>query len=168
MDLYIESTTNTGYYRVISSTYLVIGNSTAVVLDQAPTVITESGAINEVIYVLTKYFYPANVFSSSPPDITYVHPYGELQIRSVMNQFIRDCRILAGTHLGITLTSFPDLNWKFSLTDLNGNLIDRFFMLVGFEQNWKDGTWVGTFIEVFHQEGKVYTDDREFKYISGN
>jgi hypothetical protein len=166
MDVYIESASNTGYYRIVSSTYLTIGNSTAVVLDRAPTVITESGTINEVVYVLTKWFYPANVFPSGPTDITYVHPYGELQIRSIINQYRRHCRIVSGGVMGLTPASHPDLIYKYSLTDNNSNLNDRFFMLVSYEQDWKTGAWSGTFIEVYHQEGKIYTDDREFKFIT--
>lgn len=151
---------------ITSVTYHVIGNTTEVQINADTVAEIAVGVVSEAIFQLTSRFYPANVFPSGPPDITYVHPYGEVQIRSVFNQFKRHCRILNGGLKNLTPTSFPDLIWKYSLTDSNSNLTDRFFMLMSFEQNWKSGLWVGTFVEVYHQTGKTYTEDREFKYIS--
>jgi hypothetical protein len=95
----------------------------------------------------------------------YSHPYGEVQIRSVFNQYRNANRVFTGSIKGLS-EDWPDLIHKYTLTDTNPNTNDRFFMLASFEQNWKSGYMSGTWIEVYKEPGKGYSEDREFKYIS--
>jgi len=118
-------------------------------------------------YVLTTWFYPHNVFPSGPPDATYIHPYGELQIRSYFNQYRKANVIFTGTIRGLSNT-WPDLINKFLLTDAHAAATNRYFLNTAFNQDWKTGLMQGSIlIECYDRiDGKIYSEEREFKYIS--
>lgn len=118
-------------------------------------------------YVLTTKFYPLNVYPSTPPD-NEVKPYGELQIRSVFNQWVYPNWVFSGTVKGVD-NDWPDMIHKYILTDTHPSKDNRYFLLSSFEQDWKTGEMNATFIEVYDRvKMKRYSDDREFKYLERN
>jgi hypothetical protein len=65
--------------------------------------------------------------------------------------------------------NWPDLIYKFSLTDTDPNTINRYFMLLSYSQDHKTGMWTATVAEVFRTDiGKIYTDPLTFRYLSGS
>lgn len=110
-----------------------------------------------------------------PPSPAYVHPYAYIQAYSVWNQYKGynnslnrgiGINIFDGSVKGLT-ASWPDMLHKYSLTDINPQTNDRYFMLISFEQNWKTCLWRGVFIEVYNTAiGKSYTDPETFKYLT--
>jgi hypothetical protein len=118
-------------------------------------------------YVLTTHFYPYNVFGSNYPGDGYCHPYGEHQIRSVFNQGVYANWVFDGSILGMT-DEWPDIIHKYSITDAHATTSNRYFVVTGFDQNWKTGIMRCTLIEVYDRIlGHVYSQQREFKYITG-
>ena len=162
----------TGQYQKVTrsgSGYLAKIDDTVNVGD-SPKPILKGGIFRQIstyVFKLAERWFPYNVFGLTLPQDgnDYAHPYGEVQIRSVFNQYRNANRIFSGSVAGLT-EDWPDLIHKYSLTDVNPNTTDRFFMLASFEQNWKSGYFSGTWIEVYKAPGKSYTEDREFKYIS--
>lgn len=118
-------------------------------------------------FTLAQKFYTASTFAMGyPPDSTYMHPYGYIQAFSVWNQFREACRILSGDVLGLG-ADYAELLPRYSITDITGDTINRYFMLISFGQGWKSGVWQATFIECFRLDrGKFYSDTHEFKYIT--
>lgn len=167
--VYIESSTNTGYQTVVSATYNVIGNTTAVVTNTGSTAVTETGEIFRAAFYLTSRFYTAAPFGlGSPPDDTYLHPYTYIQAYSIWNQYNTAYRIFTGSvkNLG---TNQPDLLHKYSLTDINFNTNNRYFMLLSIQRDDKTGIWNGTFAEVYKTDvGKIYSDPLTFRYLSSS
>ena len=169
----IVTGTNAGTYVVSAVTYHVIGNTTEIdTEEQTISTVTESATISEYIYRLTSRWYTAAPFYTSdppasigsPPDLTYLHPYGYIQAYSVWNQYRNANRIISGGVLGLG-SMWCDAFHKISLTDTNPNTDNRYFMLISFEQNWKTALWSGVFVEDYRTDiGKIYSDEHEFKY----
>jgi hypothetical protein len=141
-----------------------------VFISDSPKPILKGGIFRQIstyVFKLCKRWFPYNVFGLTLPQDgnVYAHPYGEVQIRSVFNQYRNANRVFTGSIKGLS-EDWPDLIHKYTLTDTNPNTNDRFFMLASFEQNWKSGYMSGTWIEVYKEPGKGYSEDREFKYIS--
>lgn len=120
-------------------------------------------------YVLVPVFYSSAQFALGPPtDGTFLHPYGWHQIQAVWNQYRNNTRFFSGSVRGLG-ASWPDLLYKYTLTDVNPNYQNRYFMLISFGQNWKDQMWSGVLAECYRiVPGRVYTDTFVFKYISDN
>jgi hypothetical protein len=118
-------------------------------------------------YILTSRWYASAPWAlGPPPDTSYIHSYGYIQAFSVWNQFRNGNRILASSALGLG-SMWPDALDKWSLTDTNPHVNDRYFLLISFEQNWKTALWSGVFIEDYRTDiGKIYTDEHEFKYLT--
>jgi hypothetical protein len=169
MHVFVDAATNPGYYTVLSATYNIIGNTTAVVVNSSLTAVTETASIYAAAFYLTRHFYSAAPLAlGSPPDDTYFHTYGWHQAYAVWNQYIRAYRVFTGSVLGIG-TDWPDLIYKFSLTDTDPNTVDRYFMLLSYSQDHKTGMWTATVAEVFRTDiGKIYTDPLTFRYLSGS
>lgn len=122
---------------------------------------------NGVNYSLTSLWYNSALTAlGSPANVTDCHPYGYIQAFSVWNQFRNGNRLLPSSALGLG-SMWSDMLDKWSITDTNPHVNDRYFMLISLEQNWKTALWSGVFIEVYRTDiGKVYTDDHEFKYLT--
>lgn len=117
-------------------------------------------------YWLTPRYYPAHLYGlGNPPDQSRVNTYGYLQALAVWNQNRNTVRKFSGTllHLG---ENWPDIVHKFRLTDTNANTVNRYFLLLSFDQDWKSCKTSANFIEVYHTDGKVYTDPWSFKYVT--
>lgn len=117
-------------------------------------------------YTLAKNFYSSAQFSlGSPTDLTFLHPYGWFQVQAVWNQYRSNVRSFDGSVLGLG-EAWPDMLYKYSLTDTNPSTNNRYFMLISFSQNWKNQLWTALFIECYRTDtGRVYTDTFEYKYI---
>lgn len=122
---------------------------------------------NGTNYKLVSRFYTAAPFLPGyPPSTDYLHRYGYIQIYSVWNQYRLTNRIIEGSVIGLG-NSWIDLITKVQFTDVEQNINNRFFIVISFEQDWKTGIWRGEFLQVYKtDEGKVYTDINEFKYIT--
>lgn len=161
----------TGQYQKVTRNpedYLAKLDETVYVSD-SPKPILKGGIFRQIdvdTFKLCKVWYPYNVFPSGlSGSYDSAHPYGEIQIRSVFNQYRDAYRIFEGSINGLT-EDWPDLIHKYSILDVNPNTNNRYFMLSSFEQNWKTGLMSGVWMEVWKSPGKAYTEDREFKYIS--
>lgn len=110
------------------------------------------------------------------PNQDYLHPYGYIQAFSVWNQYkgyntgapIRGIgiNIFAGSVKNLT-DEWPDLLYRFSLTDANPQTVNRYFILISVEQDWKACMSTMTLIEVYNRViFKSYDDDFTFAYIS--
>jgi hypothetical protein len=159
--------TNPGRYRILSVTYHVVPNNTEIIIDGTITTVTGSAMIYELSYVLTSRWYTAAPFAlAAPPDTTYLHTYGYIQAFSVWNQYKNANRILSTSVLGLG-SMWPDALDKWSITDTNPHVNNRYFLLISFEQNWKTCLWSGVFIEDYRTDiGKEYDDEFEFKYLT--
>ena len=162
----------TGQYQKVTSdeTRNIAKIDDEVFISDSPKPIYKGGIFRQIstyVFKLCKRWFPYNVFGLTLPQDgnVYAHPYGEVQIRSVFNQYRNANRVFTGSIKGLS-GDWPDLIHKYTLTDTNPNTNDRFFMLASFEQNWKSGYMSGTWIEVYKEPGKGYSEDREFKYIS--
>src|SRR5574343_239853 len=161
----------TGQYQKVTRSpedYLAKLDETVYVSD-SPKPLLKGGIFRQIdadAFKLCKVWYPYNVFPSGlSGSYDYAHPYGEVQIRSVFNQYRDAYRIFEGSINGLA-EDWPDLIHKYSILDVNQNTNNRYFMLSSFEQNWKTGLMSGVWMEVWKSPGKAYTEDREFKYIS--
>jgi hypothetical protein len=133
--------------------------------------------IDGAYWLFPVWFAAAPFGNSYPPDTTYLHPYGYIQAYSVWNQYkgynltspaIRGIgiNIFAGSVKGLT-DVWPDLLHRYTLTDLNQQTIDRYFLLISLEQDWKSCIWTATLIEVYNRVIlKSYSDPLSFKYIT--
>lgn len=126
-------------------------------------------------FVLAGNFYPASVFHDNPPSNEFYHPFGYIQVFAVMNQVRQVKRLFRGSMQGLDAASvdplgkcnMPDTMHAFQLNDQSPHTKDRDFMLLSFDMNTKWSGWTGTLKEIYHRvNGKVYSDQYEFKYLS--
>lgn len=163
--------TETGYFA---------NRDKQVFLSDSPTKIYKGAMflyINSVYVLIPFWFASAPFVSGYPPNTDYLHPYGYIQAFSVWNQYKgqtvepilargRGINIFQGSVIGLT-TSWPDMLHKYSLTDLNVQTNNRYFMLISVSQDWKSCIWTAVFIEVYNTVlGKSYSDPFTFKYIA--
>jgi hypothetical protein len=111
------------------------------------------------------------------PSTDYLHPYGYIQAFSVWNQYKGynktspttrgiGINIFSGSLKGLT-TDWPDLIHRITLTDVNDQTINRYFLIISLEQNLRTCLWTATFIEVYNRViYKSYNDTFTFKYLA--
>jgi hypothetical protein len=118
-------------------------------------------------YTMTTRWYTANTFALGYPTSSgFLHTYGRTQAFAVWNQHRLVVRRIDGSILGFG-SSWPDVIHKYVLTDSNPNVNNRYFMMMSYEQDWKMGIMTAIVMEVYKtDDGHVYTDEHEFKYIS--
>jgi hypothetical protein len=158
---------------ITSVSYSIITGRTTITLDTPTAVETDTTTtISKAVWTRTEKFFPLNVFPNNRPDLDSCHPYSEIQIRAVWNQYRNANRIFSGSHLDVYDGSgdtflWCDLMMRYLLLDTNQNTDNKIFLCTGFDQNWKTGVWRATFIEAYDNGvPKVYTDEREFKYLN--
>lgn len=161
--------------RITSVSYSSGTNRTTVTVEGTTATETVSATISEAVFTITNRFYPHNVFPGGlgAGNMDHAHPYGEVQIRSVFNQYRNANRIFEGSvYKNYVSTDTPfkqtDLIHKYYLTDYSSpNIFNKYFLCNDMEQDWKTGVWRAIFIEVYDRgAGKVYDDTREFKYLT--
>lgn len=105
-----------------------------------------------------------------PPGDGYLHPFGWLQAYAVWNQYRRRMIGLQGSVKGLRLdtTSVPELTDNYQIDANVAEANNKFFMLVGMEQDPESDTWSATLEETNDTvEGKDYTSPLEYKYEGG-
>lgn len=168
--VYISSVSYNGHAKIETVTYNLIGGTTAIEVSGLNlSIVTESGSISETSFVSSHLFYTAHAFSlGNPPDLDRCKLYSRQQVDAVWNQYRNNNSLVDGMVYGFT-AEWPDLVYKFSLTDSHPTLRDRYFILLGMDQDWKSCEMRATLIEVYEtNRGKVYDDPFSFKYISEN
>jgi hypothetical protein len=118
-------------------------------------------------YYLATVFYSSAQFSlGAPTDTSYLHPYGWHQVQAVWNQYRNHTRFFSGTVRGLG-QQWLDLLYKVTLTDINPNYQNRYFMVISFGQDWRHQMATMVFGEVYRTDtGRVYTDTFVFVFIS--
>lgn len=180
--LEIDSSTINGFCRVVSSTYNLIGDTTAVTVDGISiSTVTESGTIKDARYILSHSFFAANVLPSGPTSLDQVHTFGYIQAFSVWNQYNRYMRKFEGSLDHIPLDNLdsvgnvdiPDLLHKYYIRDVsedttNGSDMLKYFMKLHFDQDI-DMCESEVFLhEVYDTaEPKDYDSDFEYKFLTG-
>lgn len=138
-------------------------------ISDAPRPIFKGGIFFETggEYVLSQLYYPAAKYAIiGTPEVQQIRPYGWHQVFSVWSQYRNSYTIITGDVWGLPVNA-ADLCNRFVLTDPHDLLVNRYFMLISFSQDWKTGIWKATFAEVFNSdEGKEYATPFEFKYIT--
>jgi hypothetical protein len=160
--------------RVTEVEYSIIGSETIIHIEDTTTTETDASTlVQELTYQIADEFYNAATAPDGPPDSTYIHPYSEIQVYDVFNQFNRDgLRVFRGNLQGLDLDALDgDLRnngahfiHKWFVTDATDDTYNRMFQLLTFDQDHRTAEWTGVFREVFNLGvEKVYTG-REFKY----
>lgn len=122
---------------------------------------------NGTDYKLTvKWFDASKSNFTFPTDLTNVRPFGELQAYAVWNQYRLANRIFQYQFQGFG-TDIPSLVHKYTITDVSGHSENRNFLMLTKDADLFLCNQVGVLEQVYHtEEGKIYTDEHEFKYIS--
>lgn len=151
---------------VTGTSYSIIGDLTTITTDGTTTTeINATVVINKVGYVLTDQWYDASKYTIGDPDII-IQPYGWLQAYSVWNQYRLANRIFQYQFQGFG-ADIPSLVHKYSITDVSGHSENRNFLMLTKDADLFLCNQTGVLEQVYHtEEGKVYTDEHEFKYIS--
>lgn len=155
--------------RVVSVSYSVIGDTTTIITDSTFTL--EVGAtvvISLVNYELPNQFYSAAVLTGGVSDPSSLHPFGQLIVFDIWNQYNRVMRKFDGTIDGLNTDLNPvDLFYLYSLTDGNANTGVRVFMLLHFNQDlhlceMSDAM----FVEVYSTDHYKQYDGHQFKFLT--
>lgn len=132
--------------------------------------------LNSAFVLIPAWFSASQWGNTYPTDPAAIKPYGYIQAFAVWNQYkgyndaIKNrgigVNIFSGSILGLT-NDWPDLINRYVLTDSSNQTMDRFFMLISVNQDWKSCISNVVLIEVFNSLiGKTYSDNWVFKYIS--
>lgn len=172
--VFVKGASNQGYGRVISVEYHIVGDTTDVELSGITIVdATESSQIYEASFALSNLFYNGAVYPSDPPAEAF-HPYSEIQVYDVWNQFRNEMRIFFANVQGLNVNAGDlagqndncHMVHKWTLADISPHTINRFFFLLTFEQRFFDCEWTGTIREVYNTLLEKSYTGRVFKYIS--
>lgn len=122
-------------------------------------------------YKLSSRFHEAHLYALGSPAMDGYNLFGYFQVFAFWNQNRNANRrfqsSLYGIFAGTTPENWPDLVFKFALTDADNETNDRFFMLLSFGMDFKNAQWNGLLIECFNVLiGHVKTDTHDFKYLT--
>jgi len=170
------SSGSNGFFVVKDVIYVNPGDYTAVSFYTYGATVTNGEiatvTISEASFKLSDPFYNAALYPAGYPDITYLHPYSEIQVFDVWNQFKNDMRVFQLTAQGIDLgygdaygyNDSCNILHKYFLNDVTENTVNRIFSLLWFDQNFRNQEWTGLLRETFNfTRDKNYTG-RVFKY----
>ena len=123
-------------------------------------------------YQLANSFYNAAVFPGGPPSADYIHTYGEIQLFDVWNQFKNEMRVLQAQLQGVDLDkekeSLPykaHLINKYNPTDASNHVVNKYFLLLHFDQDDATAGWSGVFREVVDLTKNKDYSNHEFEFI---
>jgi hypothetical protein len=160
--------------RVTEVEYSIIGSETIIHIEATTTTETDASTlVQELTYQIADEFYNAATQPDGPIDSTYIHPYSEIQVYDVWNQFMYDKRVFQATLQGLDLAATDGdgnldnahLAHKWFLQDATDDTYNREFQLLTFDQDHRTGEWTGTFREVFNFDREKSYTGREFRYI---
>lgn len=174
---------NGAHEQFTGQQHKVSGNSDAesvddeVYMSDGPNLLTK-GALaryNGTAHVLAGRFWNAAVFPAGPPDDSYLHPFGYIQIFNVWNQVRLLNRIFRGMVDGIESgsidplgrTDLPSIFHTYFLTDPDEHTNNKRFMLLDMDMDLNKCEMNATLREVYDTViGKKYSDPYEFKYLT--
>lgn len=126
-------------------------------------------------YVLSGRFWNAAVHTT-PPDETYLHPFGYIRAFNVWNQVRLLNRIFRGSIQGIESdtvdgrgrSDLPSIFHSYKMTDTDEHSNDKKFMLLNYDMDlYRCEFRNASFKEVFNEVvPKDYADPYEFKYLT--
>jgi len=117
-------------------------------------------------YVLANKFYNAAVFPAGPPDPTYIHPYGEIQLFDVWNQFRNEMRLFDYNIQGLDIgNNLIGLIHKYKISDFSFHNLNKRFTLLHFNHNLYLGESTGLLREVVDLSKPKDYSNLEFRYI---
>lgn len=120
-------------------------------------------------YVMTEKWYNGAVFHTGLPDAQYLHPLGAIVTDDLWNQYRNQNNIFRCSLGGLGTVDIPDLHHKYFILDADPASNNRYFMCVGYEQDFLRCEWTATLIEVYNTTtGKIYNDEKTFKYVTDN
>ncbi len=169
----IQSSVSNNQQTVVTDViYHIFSDTTEIQV--SGTTVNEIGTavISEETYKLAGNYYNAAVFPAGPPSAGYAHPYSELQVFDVWNQFNTDKRVFQATCQGMDLSTVDDLGrvnnahlvHKWFFLDADYSTYNRIFLLLTFNQDYRTQEWTCVFREVNNYTvDKVYTG-RVFRY----
>lgn len=173
---YIDGTYRilTGHYHKVTQDDYRAKIEKTVYMGDAPNKLVKGAMFifNGTTYILTSKFWNAAVFPLGPPDGTYIHPYGEIQVFDVWNQYNREMRIFYATMQGIDageldasfLPNHASLVHRYIFQDVTPDTFNKSFVCLTLDQDWRNQSATGTFRECHSSTiNKVYLG-HEFKY----
>lgn len=123
------------------------------------------------VYKLSVRFFEAHLYALGSPAMNGYNVFGYFQIFAFWNQHRNANRrfqsTLYGIFAGTSPENWPDLVFKFALTDADDQTNDRFFMLLSLNIDYKNAQWTGLLIECFNVLiGQPKTDTHDFKFLT--
>jgi hypothetical protein len=166
MNIYIETVTaaNDGFARIVAVIYNIIGDSTAVTLDRAMTVVSENATITTAAFEPANRYYAAHVFPDGPPDSTYVSTFGRIQAMAVWNQYNRVMSRIEGTVDGTLV--MPSTLRKYLSGDAHPVASGRIFQLLHFDLDVHLCQWEAFIAEVSNENNPKQYEGYSFKYLT--
>lgn len=165
MNIYIDATTaaNDGFFRIENVVYNLIGDTTAVTLNKAMTVVSETASIYTASFVPANRFYAGHVYPDGPgPDS--VRTFGRMQAFDVWNQFNRVMSRMEGTVDGTD--SFPGILYKLFSGDPTQQTFNRIFQLLHAEIDLHLCEWNAFLAETAHSDIPKTYEGHSFRYLT--
>lgn len=170
----VQNTTSNNFQtRVTGVEYSIIGTETIIHVEA--TTVSETDAttlVQELTFELSSEFYNAAVFPSGPPSADFIHPYSEIQVFDVWNQFVYDRRVFQAVVQGLDMNTLDadseadncHLVHRYVIQDLTDDTIDRILFALTFDQAHRTGEWTTTLREVDNQTRTKTYLGRIFKF----
>jgi hypothetical protein len=167
------TTSNNGYYRVISSDY--VGGSTRIVVEKiypSTPMVDEAGVTltaGRGTFEAAGRLYDGRLFTAGLPSVDNLHPFSWHQAYALWNQYRRPFSYFdfqcQGLNAAFLLCDITHKYWVFENSSL---ALEKQFMLLHFEQDHSVCEWKGALIEVNDSTiEKDYLTPLTFKYKSG-
>lgn len=127
-----------------------------------------------VAHKLAGRFYSAAVFPTLPDEI-YRHPYGEIQVFDVWNQYRVEMRIFQADCKGLASgdtdavkgeANMISLYHRLLLQDATGHTTNRRFLLLSYNMRWDLCEFTGVIREVYNTNSPKDYSGHNFKYLS--
>lgn len=113
-----------------------------------------------------KWFDASKTALAYPTDLTSIRPFGELQAYAVWNQYRLSNTVFEYSIQGLG-DDIPSLLHKYLVNDVSTLSSNRKYLMLTKDMDLKRCNGAGVIEQVYNTtEGKVYTDEHEFKYIS--
>lgn len=123
-------------------------------------------------YELINEFYNAAVFPAGPPDSTYIHTFGEIQLFDVWNQYRTESKLIQFTLQNDDLEKEQDGNVAmahihnaFEVTEIHPLTYMRRFILLSFDKDLRTAEWSGVMRQVYDLRIRKDYSNHEFNYV---
>lgn len=156
-----NTSTRPDVYKSKSEDEVSISNSPKRIFKGALMILQPSG-----LYSLAGRFYDGQEFLYSNDGNNHLMSYGELQVRSVHNQYRNSNEIFQLTAQGLNGYQHPDPVQRIYNRDLEPMTSNKTFQLLWIDQDWRNSEWQATMEKNFDENIGFVMDDYEFKYIT--